>query len=212
MVKKVKCAYCKKRLAKRFCPSLGELICPVCCGKNRLKNIDCDEGCSYLGNEEYQRKVRKVKEFNLLLETVPHSEHDDIFKNRAAASLAYNFELFFADSYIKSQFDLNDNKVKDSLTNLYYVIFKKQKAISDPLFSELLRIYNRVKIEYEQELIRQVILRIIISIKKMTGAQFGPCAYLNYLKNNLHPSSYKEKSHQHIIELKDGRKYHYEHD
>ena len=211
MVKKVKCAYCKKRTAKRFCPALGKLICPICCGENRLKNIDCDEGCPYLGNEEYQERLRRVKEFNLLLESVPHSEHDDIFKNRVAASLAYNFELFFADSYIKGQFDLTDNKVKEALTNLYYVIFKKQKPISDPLFNELVRIYNRVKIEYEQELIRQVILRIIISIKRMTGAQFGPCGYLNYLKDNLHPSS-KGGTQQHIIELKDGRKYHYEQD
>lgn len=68
---KAKCGYCGKRAAKRFCPSLDKLICSVCCGENRLKNIDCDEGCRYLDNELYQQKVRKEKELNLLLENVP---------------------------------------------------------------------------------------------------------------------------------------------
>jgi hypothetical protein len=205
---KAKCGYCGKRAAKRFCPTLDKLICPVCCGENRLKNIDCDKGCRYLDNELYQQKVRKEKELSLLLENVPHSEHNDIFKNNVAASIAYNFELFFADTYINDQFNLTDNKVKETLTVLYYVVFKEQKSVPDAFLSEVAKLYNKLKDEYEEELIGQVILRIIISIKKMTGGRFGAYGYLNYLKNNLHPS-YIEDPDTQIMELKDGRKYNY---
>ncbi len=65
-----------------------------------------------------------------------------------------------------------------------------------------------LRAEYEEELMGQVILRIIISIKKMTGGRFGAYGYLNYLKNNLHPS-YIEDPDSHTVELKDGRKYDY---
>ncbi|MEA1868467.1 MAG: hypothetical protein U9N19_10295 [Thermodesulfobacteriota bacterium] len=70
------------------------------------------------------------------------------------------------------------------------------------------KLYNKLKDKYEEELMGQVILRIIISIKKMTGGRFGAYGYLNYLKNNLHPSYIKDPDTQ-IMELKDGRKYNY---
>jgi hypothetical protein len=162
---KAKCGYCGKRAAKRFCPTLDKLICPVCCDENRLKNIDCDKGCRYLDNELYQQKVRKEKELSLLLENVPHSEHNDIFKNNVAASIAYNLELFFADIYINDQFNLTDNKVKETLIVLYYVVFKEQKSVPDAFLSEVAKLYNKLKDEYEEELIGQVILRIDYTAK-----------------------------------------------
>jgi hypothetical protein len=45
---------------------------------------------------------------------------------------------------------------------------------------------------------------MIISIKNMTGGQFGAHGYLNYLKNNIHPSSLNG-TNEPIIEFKDGR-------
>jgi len=79
---KPKCGYCGQKVAKRYCPSLDKLLCPVCCGTNRLKNISCEDDCRYLDHEEYQQKMRKHKEFNAILAKVPHSEHNDIFKHR----------------------------------------------------------------------------------------------------------------------------------
>jgi hypothetical protein len=38
----------------------------------------------------------------------------------------------------------------------------------------------------------------------MTGGQFGAHGYLNYLKNNIHPSSLNG-TNETIIEFKDGR-------
>jgi len=64
---KPKCSLCGKKKAKRYCPSLDQLICPVCCGTNRLRNISCQEDCRYLDHEEYQQETRKQKELNAIL-------------------------------------------------------------------------------------------------------------------------------------------------
>ena len=37
----------------------------------------------------------------------------------------------------------------------------------------------------ERNKIGQVFLRLMISVKKMSGGRFGEFGYLNYLKNNL---------------------------
>jgi len=207
---KPKCGYCGQKAAKRYCPALDKLLCPVCCGTNRLKNISCEDDCRYLDHEEYQQRIRKQKELNAILAEVPHSEHNDIFKNERAASIAYKFESFFADCYIKRDFNLTDQKVKNVLTKVYFLKFKSEHIKTDDFMAVLLKLYEQISNEYDsQDLIGKVILRIIISIKKMTGGQFGAYGYLNYLKNNVHPSSLKGTKGP-IIEYKDGRMMQYE--
>ena len=54
------CAICQKRPAKRFCPALGEKICPICCGKDREVTIDCPWDCTYLVSaRRYEAEHRK---------------------------------------------------------------------------------------------------------------------------------------------------------
>lgn len=43
-----RCPLCESRRAKRACPALGRSICPVCCGRKRLVEIECPEDCVYL--------------------------------------------------------------------------------------------------------------------------------------------------------------------
>lgn len=204
---KPKCGYCEEKAAKRYCPALDKILCPVCCGTNRLKNIPCEDGCRYLDNELYQQKVRNQKELNAVLEKVPHSEHNDIFKDERAASVAYQIESFFADCYIKGHFNLTDQKVKTALSNLYYVKFKSEHIKPDDFMAVLLQLYEQISNRCgSQDLLETVILRIIISIKNMTGGQFGAYGYLNYLKNNLSPASFEEQ----IIEFRDGRTMRYD--
>jgi hypothetical protein len=184
---------------------LDKLICPVCCGTNRLKNISCKEDCRYLDHEEYQQRIRKQKELNAILAEVPHSEHNDIFKNERAASIAYQFETFFADCYIKGDFNLTDQKVKNALTKLYFLKSEGEDFQPDDFSAMLIEVYDQISSEHDsQDLICKVILRMIISIKNMTGGQFGAYGYLNYLKNNIHPSSLNGPDEP-IIEFKDGR-------
>ncbi len=207
---KPKCSYCEKKVAKRYCPSLDKLICPVCCGTNRLKNISCKEDCRYLGHEEYQQETRRQKKLNAILAEVPHSQHNDIFKDERAASVAYQFETMFADCYINRDFNLSDQKVKNALTNLYFLKFKGEQIKTDDFMASLISLYDQISSEYDrQDLIGKVILRMIISIKNMTGGQFGAYGYLNYLKNNIHPSSLNG-TNKHIIEFKDGRTMEYD--
>ena len=131
-----KCGYCSQKAAKRYCPSLDKLICSFCCGTNRLKNISCDKNCRFLDNEAYQQQIREEKELKALLENIPHSEHNDIFKSPNAADIAYAFESFFADCYIKGLFNLTDQKVKETLANLYHLKFREKSLESDE-FMEL---------------------------------------------------------------------------
>ena len=141
---------------------------------------------------------------------IPHSEHNDIFKNERVASIAYQFESFFAECYIKGDFNLTDQKVKNTFTKVYFLKFKDEHIKPDDFMAVLLKLYEHISNEVDsQDLIGQVILRIIISIKKMTGGQFGAYGYLNYLKNNIHPSSLNGTKRP-IIEYKDGQMMEYE--
>ncbi len=56
-----KCPKCSSRKGKRQCPALDADICSTCCGKHRLKDIDCPEDCVYLGREGYHRERRMEK-------------------------------------------------------------------------------------------------------------------------------------------------------
>ena len=202
---KPKCSFCGEKAAKRYCPSLDQLICPVCCGTNRLKNISCKEDCRYLDHEEYQQETRRQRGLNAILAEVPHSQHNDIFKNERAASIAYQFETFFADCYVKGDFNLTDQKVKNALTELYFLKFEGERIKTDDFTAVLIEVFDQINSEHDsQDLIGKVILRIIISIKNMTGGQFGAYGYLNYLKNNIHKSSLNGPNEP-IIEFKDGR-------
>jgi hypothetical protein len=42
------CPLCSKRKARRECPALGQLICPVCCATKRQIEIRCPPDCVYL--------------------------------------------------------------------------------------------------------------------------------------------------------------------
>ncbi len=203
---KPQCGYCNSKIAKRYCPSLDKMICPKCCGENRLKNISCYQSCRYLDNEIYQEKIRDEKEIITELKKIPHSEHDDIFKESWAKPVAYAFESFFADCYKKELFNLTDQKIVDTLSNLYLHKFKGKSPDSDNFLSLTMDVYDYlIENKTSNELICKVMLRIIISVKKMTGGVFGSYGYLNYVKNNLHPDV-MDSVDGYIIETKDGKK------
>ncbi len=43
------CLQCQRQKGKRSCPALGGGICSSCCGRHRLKDIDCPSDCAWLG-------------------------------------------------------------------------------------------------------------------------------------------------------------------
>jgi hypothetical protein len=46
------CVSCGQRKGKRACPALRGLICTVCCGTKRLKEINCPSDCQYLASAQ----------------------------------------------------------------------------------------------------------------------------------------------------------------
>jgi len=54
------CPICEKRPSKRFCPSKGEKICAICCGREREVTIDCPSDCPHLVTaHRYEAEHRK---------------------------------------------------------------------------------------------------------------------------------------------------------
>ena len=64
---RVACPLCQTRKAKRNCPALGRMICPVCCGTKRLVEINCPPDCPHLAasREHPAAVVRRQQEVDV---------------------------------------------------------------------------------------------------------------------------------------------------
>ncbi len=187
-----KCWFCKTTKGKRYCSPIDNLLCPVCCGEKRLKKIDCNEDCRYLEGVAFQKKRDQEKEFSTLLESVPHGQHNDILNETGVALIAGEIETFVWEKYVLENINLTDKTVYESYKEMYKLHFGNQpleEHPSDYFFRELERLYldNRRlwELKTKHENIGRVFLRLMISIKNMSGGQFGEFGYLNYLKNNF---------------------------
>jgi hypothetical protein len=205
-----KCWYCKTAKGKRYCAPIENLLCPICCGENRLKNIDCIEDCRYLEGVAFQKKRDDEKAFSKLMESVPHGQYDDIFHETGVALMAGEIETFVRDIYTAGNIRITDKTVYESYHTIYKINCDNQspeKYQMDDLTQELLKLYsNNIKIwefNMDRNKIGQVFLRLMISVKKMSGGRFGEFGYLNYLKNNL---GNKNLNGQFIAEDKFGAK------
>ena len=58
-----KCWFCKTKKGERYCAPIDNVLCPICCGENRLKRVDCIEECRYLEGLAYQKNRTEEKEF-----------------------------------------------------------------------------------------------------------------------------------------------------
>jgi len=187
-----KCWLCSTKKGKRYCSPLDKVICPICCATKRLKKIDCNEDCRYLSGVALQGKRAEEKEFSELMNRAPHGEHDDIFKEPAVAFMAYDIETFIRDIYVNGDIRITDKGVREAYKDVYAIHFKGSPAEEsqlDELTKELLEFYSRNidiwRFNMNEEMIGQVFLRLMISVKNMSGGRMGEFGYINYLKNNL---------------------------
>ncbi len=187
-----KCSLCSTKKGKRYCSPLGTVICPICCAKNRLIKIDCPGDCRHLEGVNIQQKRQEDKKFSELMSGVGHGRHDDIFKQPEVAFMAFEVETLVNDIYLSENARMTDRAVYEAYKTVYAIHFQ-DKEIEDSQLDEPAR---RLLEQYEtnspawkanmaEELIGQVYLRLMISVKKMTGGRMGNCGYLNYLKNNM---------------------------
>lgn len=205
-----KCWLCSAKKGKRYCSPLDKVICPICCATNRLKKIDCNEDCRYLSGVALQTKRAEEKEFFELINRVPHGEYDDIFKEPAVAFMAYEIETFVRDIYVSRDMRITDKTVREAYKNVYAIQFKGrpiEEGQLDELTEELLGLYSRNmdmwKFNMNEEMIGQVFLRLMISVKNMSGGRMGEFGYLNYLKNNL---GRRDENEAVVVEDKFGKK------
>jgi len=195
----VKCWFCKTQKGKRYCAPIDNVLCPICCGENRLKRIDCIEECRYLEGLAYQKNRTEEKEFSELMASVPQGEHNDIFRDMDVALMAGEIETFVRNIYLNGNILITDKSVYDSYKRIYQLHMNNQiqeENQLDELTQELRKLYRRNirmwEFNMEKSRIGQVFLRLMISIKKMSGGRMGEFGYLNYLKNNLGNANFGE--------------------
>ncbi|NOZ61843.1 MAG: hypothetical protein GXO74_09185 [Calditrichaeota bacterium] len=144
------------------------------------------------------------------MEAVPHGQFDDIFKDRNVALTAADIEILVKDIYVSDALRINDKIVYDAYKEIYKIHEDNQpvdKFKLSPLAQILWELYQ-AKIEswraiLSDKKIGQIFLRMMLSIKNMTGGGIGEFGYLNYLKNNFVPNNPADTF---IIEDKDGNK------
>ncbi len=187
-----KCALCSAKKGKRYCAPLDKVICPVCCAENRGQKIDCNLDCRYLEGEAFQKRKAEEKEFAQLMGEVGHGQFDDIFGMPAVPEMAYDIESLVRDIYAERHYELTDPQVREAFKTIYRIhsgLKEFETDRLDPLTRALFNQYEDRKPIWlkrlDEKMIGQVYLRLMISIKQMSGGRMGDKGYLNYLKNNL---------------------------
>jgi len=205
-----KCGLCSQKKGKRFCAPLDKVICPVCCAENRGVKMDCNPDCRYLDGIAFQKKKEEEKKYAQLMSEVGHGQFDDIFQQPAVTEMAYDIESLIRDIYIESDFELTDTLVREAYKTIFE-IHSEQKQMEptqqDTVTRTLLDQYEARSPIWgkglDEMMIGEVYLRLMISIKKMSGGRMGNKGYLNYLKNNLDASVPGDKF---VVEDKFGNK------
>lgn len=157
-----------------------------------MKKIACIEVCRYFEGVAFQKKRDEEKTFSKLMKTVPHGQYDDIFKETGAALMAAEIEAFIRSIYMADKIRITDQTVYESYKLIYRIFFDDKPPEEnqiDDLTQDLLNLYTHQIKTWEQNIGKdktgQVLLRLMISVKNMTGGKFGEFGYLNYLKNNM---------------------------
>jgi hypothetical protein len=152
-----------------------------------LSEFDCPPDCDYLGNESFYQESQQEKELRKLLSTVPSGQFDDIFRDSKYAEIAYAIEKNTAATYADGIYSLTDEKVKDAYYETYRMLKIGENLGGQDLsrnLRDLLLDLERQK-KWKRDDIGLVLLRLIISVKRMSGKKLGPFSYLNYIRNNV---------------------------
>ncbi len=205
-----KCGLCLHKKGKRYCAPLDKIICPICCAGSRHEKVECNPDCRYLEGAVFQKKREEERKYSQLLSEVGHGQFDDIFQQPPVAEMAYYIESLVRDLYVKGDFELTDTLVSEAYKTIYDVHSERKQVEGtelDALTKALLDQYETYAPTWgeglDEMMIGQVYLRLIISIKKMSGGRLGNKSYLNYLKNNLDASVPEDKF---VVEDKFGNK------
>ncbi len=157
--------------------------------------MECNPDCRYLEGAVFQKKREEERKYSQLLGEVGHGQFDDIFQQPSVANMAYDIESFVRDLYIRGDLELTDALVRETYKTIYTIHSERKqigvtnlKALSRALFDQYNTCAPTWRNGLDETMMGQVYLRLMISIRKMSGGRLGNKSYLNYLKNNLDPS------------------------
>ncbi len=178
-----KCVFCNKK-AKRSCLVLQQEICPSCCGSKRGNEIECTLDCSI-----YKKSILKDNEkavIKLAKESF-NNEYDDLFKKQGIPETAGPFEEFIFINYYRD-LSIDDNDILNCYIKIYYLLQGQDYlyTLEDyelDIFNKFVDVTkeNNVPIRLQQV----IILRLIKSIKQVSGGRFGRRNYLEMLRGML---------------------------
>jgi hypothetical protein len=135
----------------------------------------------------FYQESQKRKELGRLLETVPCGQFDDILQDIRYVKIAYEIENSTATLYAEGTYELSDLKVKEAYYETYRML-KGDETVEGQDLSRYLRdllLKLERKMKWERNDIKLVLLRLIISVKKMSGSRLGLYSYLNYIRDNI---------------------------
>lgn len=175
------CVLCKKVKAKRYCVALEQDICPLCCGRNRLKTIKCPNSCSFLIKGETSQTLKKIN--TLISETFVTKEDDVFLHPKVVLELATPFESSLCYNFIDKT-HISDDDIFDFLTKLYFYSTNELSEINPEREFEfiILELYKEIfnKSTLSDELKSLCLLRILRSIKYISGGAFGNRNYISF--------------------------------
>lgn len=195
------CPICQKRPPKRFCPALGEKICPICCGKEREVTLDCPLDCSYLiSAHRYETEHRPP----ISPDEFPYREIefpvDYIYEHWPVITALAGAVLQFQLQYM----DLNDRSAYsaiESLTETYRtlgtgILYEKPpvEPIAHALYTQLAESVQNLRREVEHAGLASAlkdadIFRLLIFLlricKQQTNSRPRSRAFLEFLRTRF---------------------------
>jgi hypothetical protein len=179
----MKCVICGQKKGKRFCLAEDDYICSLCCETSRQMEISCPEKCEHLEKrEEYQ--VRR--EINKKVNSSFHDETDDIFQVDEVIEFATPLEMFFIEKFYDDE-NVNDNDIYEALSKLYLFqtgksdLKKAENKECEELIFEKFYELDKEFPKLSKDLKTRSVLRILKSIKEISGGIFGNRNYLELI-------------------------------
>lgn len=188
-----KCILCNQKKAKRFCAGISGMICSFCCGIKREREITCFRSCEYLRQgKEYQngRVASKLVNENF------NEEAEDIYRDNNCKELVEKFshplEMFFIEQFYNDK-PIGGGEIYEALEKLYSYRAEKANELNPSnkcqklIFEKYGEINEKTKM-IKDDLKSKAILRILKSIKNVSGGIFGNRNYLEVVFSLFYPN------------------------
>jgi hypothetical protein len=140
---------------------------------------------------EYQRDRRDQTEIIERARAVSPAVlgYDVLAASKEASHFAYELESKFVAQ--RQAYRLKDADIIEALAAVYLAVYRLRPHSSTNRFSAYLVewVLNTLGPALEEDLSAEeqemVVLRLILSVKNMTGGANGECAYLNYISDQI---------------------------